>query len=203
MDLATLRATVRRILFDQADPSASRWSNEDLNRFFNEALLEVSRSAMRRKKTELSFLAGEQSKPLPADMISLDGPPQWRDSGGTDRYELARAEEPYPLDDATGSPEEYWLLEDGIYLRPIPEVGGTLTLVYFKKFPVLVNDTDVPEPQNVDGILIAYAMWQALDFDGSPLAQVWQQKFIAHMAAWAREEERKYRRRPAQVLVVR
>ncbi len=203
MDRATLRATVRRILFDQAAPSASRWSDDDLNRFLNEALLEVSRSAMLRKKAELSFLAGEQSKPLPADLLSIDGLPQWLESGGTERYELARAEEPYPLDDASGSPEEYWLLENGIYLRPIPEFGGTLTLVYFKKFPALLNDTDLPEPENVDGILIAYAMWQALDFDGNPLSQIWQQKFIAGMVAWGRDDERKYRRRPAQVEVVR
>lgn len=203
LSLASLRQTERRILFDQASPTVSRWADEDLNRFNNEALLEVSRVARRRKKVDLSFLAGEDNKSLPADLLSLDGLPLWKDATRDERVEVLRGETSYPLADKSGIPAEYWLLDSNIYLRPIPAGAGTLTLVYFRKFPDLVNDTDVPEPANVDGILIAYSLWQMLDFDGSPLATVWRDKFTAQIVAWSQEEGRKYGSRPVHVRMIR
>lgn len=195
MDRQTLRTTVRKILFDQAAPTSSRWSDDDLNRFLNEGLLEVSRAAKRRKTAALSFTAGESSKTLPTDLLRIDGNPLWQATGESIRREIVSSADVYPLDDVTGRPREYWLIGNTIIIRPVPDVAGTLTVVYLYKFPELATDTDVPEPENVDGILIAYALWQALDFDGSPLAQVWREKFVQQLAAWEGAENKRYYRK--------
>lgn len=195
MDLQTLRATVRRILFDQAAPTASRWSDDDLNRFLNEALLEISRAAKRRKTAALSFTAGEDSKILPADLLRIDGNPLWQVTGESIRREIISSEDAYPLDNATGRPQEYWLIGNSILIRPVPDTSGTLTVVYFYKFPNLAADTDVPEPENVDDILVAYALWQALNFDGSPLTQMWREEFTRKLASWEIAENKRYYRK--------
>jgi len=202
MDLKTLRATVRRILFDQAAPTASRWSDDDLNRFLNEALLEVSRAAKRRKIQDYSLTAGSESIALPQDLLRLDAV-LWKDNGAASWSQVAHAETPYPLDDEEYYERLYWVIGSNMVFRPVPETPYTVRLGYFYKFPDLAADTDVPEPANVDGILIAYAMWQALDFDGSPLSAIWQQKFTQQITGWALAEQRKYRRRMGTITVIR
>lgn len=202
MDLQTLRTTVRRILFDQAAPSASRWSDDDLNGFFNEALLEVSRAARRLKTQDFTLTASSDSFILPQDFLKTEvilG----RDSAATSWSRIERAEDPYPLDDQEYNNPLYWMIGNNVVIRPVPEADYVVRLVYFYKFPDLTTDTDVPEPDNVDGILIAYAMWQALDFDGSPLAQVWEKKFVQKLTGWGVAEMKRNRRRPAQVNVNR
>lgn len=202
MDLLTLRTKIRKILLDEAAPSASRWGDDDIERFVNEALLEVSRAAKRRKTQDFALAAGTDSVSLPADLLQLSAV-LWKETGVDGWQNVAMSEDPYPLDDGEYNHPYYWIVQNSMIFRPVQDVGYTVRLVYFYRFPDLAVDTDTPEPSDVDGILIAYAVWQALDWDGAPQAATYEKKFTQQLVAWAAAEARKYRRRPAQVKVVR
>lgn len=202
MNLQTLRATVRKILFDQATSTSSRWSDDDLNRFLNEGLLEISRVARRRKWQDFALAAGAESLNLPADLLRIDAV-LWRESSASEWERLSYSADPYPLDDREYDEPCYWILQNTILFRPVPDANCTVRLIYFYRFPSLTQDTDAPEPADVDGILIAYAVWQALDFDSNPLSALWEKKYTQQLAAWSLAEQRKYRRRPAAVRVER
>ncbi|MCL6557464.1 MAG: hypothetical protein K6U74_01440 [Firmicutes bacterium] len=189
--LLALRAAVRRILLDKATSANSRWSDDELKGFFNAAILDMSRVARRLKiDSAISFAAGEDYKAwAPADYLELYKFIWVTNSGG--KYDLVSGAQEFPMSTDTGDPKEYWYIDGKIYVRPIPDRAGTLTPVYYRRFADLVNDEDIPEPEDADDILKARALAEALDFDGNPLSKIWSDKYDRLLGFWTIDEKRR------------
>lgn len=192
-DLATLRTAVRKILLDKATSANSRWSDGELTGFFNAALLDMSRLAKRTKlDTPISFAATEKYQPwsAPSDFMEIFTP-IWTITSTGKQHELKPGAEMYPVSDESGKPLYFWLIDGNIHVRPIPSEAGTVTVMYFRRFPELSDDTDVPEPQDADDILKARGLASALKYDGNALLKQWEDEYKSLLGAWAMDEKRR------------
>lgn len=190
--LSTLRTAVRNILLDRASSANSRWSDGDLNGFFNAALLDMSRVAKRLKiDSAISFAVNDESKAwAPADYLEINDL-YWTVTSSGRKHELKPGAEKYPVSDEKGKPLYYWYIDGNIYIRPIPTEAGTLTLIYLRRFPELSADGDIPEPQDADNILKARALFEALDYDGNALSEKWEKKYEKLLYVWSVDEKRR------------
>lgn len=191
-DLLTLRTEVRRILLDKASSANSRWSDNEIRGFFNAALLDMSRLAKRTKlDTPISFAVSDKFKAwAPTDYMEIFTP-IWTISSTGKQHELKPGAERYPASDETGKPLHYWYIDGEIHIRPIPSEAGTLTMMYYRRFPDLSADTDIPEPQDADDILITRGLASALKYDGNALLKQWEDEYKSFLGAWAVDEKRR------------
>lgn len=186
MTLAEIRAAVKSNLRDAAASSQSRWPNSEIDRYINMGLLDIARSADRRKLISQNVAGGAETVAMPNDCLVLEGL-AWEQNGV--RYALQPASGDLPgSNGVTGLPTVYWILGDYVYLRPVPNANGTLWFVYRPRPPALVNDSDTPSLPDVDNLLIAYATWKCFLADGDGQFQLWQNEYTMELSRWLNSE---------------
>ncbi|GAB7387353.1 hypothetical protein BSNK01_11890 [Bacillaceae bacterium] len=177
--LKEMRERVRSIL---QEPVPARWSDEDINGYLNEGLLDLAFMAQRPKSTEIPLAAGQSTVTFPSDFLSIREI-YWGDTKG--KKPLYLAVEDLPLDDETkGTPKKFYLLNGTIEIRPIPDEAKNVYIVYVATPKELVNDNDVPEFPRCERVLISYAVYRAYYEDGDPRSQLWRQDFDQQLVNW-------------------
>lgn len=186
--LAQLREIIRSIL---REPAPARWQNSDLDRYINGCVLEIARTMERRKSAAIDVAANTPYVQPPTDCLVPDEL-FWLKTGETEKRELYPATSTMPPDVASGTPTYYYLLEDRIYLYPVPDSSGVLYLTYFWRPASLVNDNDTLAVEDTDQLIINYAVWRAYLEDGDPMAQLWEAEFAKELARWATIEQARH-----------
>lgn len=184
-----LRAAVREVL---REPVAARWSDATINDYINNALEELARALM-RTKTDTSSVDTETVN-IPEDCLILNSL-YWKDSAGNKTEIIRQFDDRVPLtnyegdtDKNTGIPDKYWLINNVIYLRPIPDTAGTIEFEYYQKLPELASDEDVPALSGLNNYIKAHAVYEAFFDDGNPMYELWKQRRGEELASWMSTE---------------
>ena len=165
MNRLELRTVIRSVL---REPVPARWSDNDLNRYINKAIEDVSLSLSRQMMASLQ--QSTETFNMPDDCLILTEV-YWNDN--PIERELGAS---IPTGTDTGTPSRYWLIDDVGYLRPIPDIEGTMKLMYYYSLPSMVADTDEPPLKGMDNLIHAHAVYQAYFEDGDPQFQIWRQR---------------------------
>lgn len=137
--------------------------NSKLNNIINEGVREVASRfnwPFLTANTTLSFTADQRSESLPAavrkiEVVILDG--------GKRLAELpaSSAWTDYGDEFKSGTPRQFFLWGDDIYLVPYPDTAVTLDIYYYTAPTALANDTDEPGwADRFHMVLADYAIWR-------------------------------------------
>jgi hypothetical protein len=183
MNRGDLRTAIRSVLME---PAAARWGDADINGYINNAIAEVSRALLRKKTAEVSVLAGTETVTLPSD-CAVPTDLFWNDD------KIARVlDEEIPTGSDTGTPDRYWLIDDVVYFRPIPDEDGSAKFVYYYNLPSLSTDTDSPALDGLDNFIKAHGVYEAYFDDSDPRYELWNQRRAQELAAFLSLEASKY-----------
>lgn len=178
-----LRTAIRSVL---KEPTAARWSDTDINDYINNALEEVSRALMRMKTVTSSVLKDAETVSLPSDCLVLHEL-YWIDSND-DKTEIERQfEDQVPMTDTaddTGTPTKFWLINDTVYLRPVPDANGTVEFLYYWEMPDLDSDDDTPALSGLNNVIKAHAVYEAYFDDGDPRYEIWEDRRNKELLSW-------------------
>jgi hypothetical protein len=186
MNRLELRTAIRSVL---REPTTARWPDPDINSYINNALEEVSRALLRRKTATSAVLANAETVTLPTDCLILTDL-FWV---GDNTTEIVREfDEEVPMNSDTGLPDTYWLIDDVIYLRPIPNAGGTVKFKYYYSLPSLDTDEATPSLNGLDAFIKAHGIYKALKDDSDPRFELWDTERQKELLAFLGVESSKY-----------
>jgi hypothetical protein len=130
------------------EASASFWSDAELLALANRAEKDyVKKVRSLTSKAYLSTVAGQQDYPLPSNFlgslvvfcnVSTDTTPQWVRVNSTNLEKETQMNEDFNSSDSNlrSDPNRYWLVGRNIYFDPIPNVGSSNILMFFKSKPI-------------------------------------------------------------------
>lgn len=185
MNRQELRLIVREVL---REPVPARWSDALLNTYINNAIGEVEKALMRTKIDTADVEAGQETVSLPEDCYALNSL-HWVGSG-----EIKRQYSGVPdmEEGVTEIPDRYWLIDNKIYLRPIPKKPGLIKFEYYYKLPRLITDDDVLPLDGLSNFVKAHAVFEAYFDDADPRFEIWKQRKNEELATWMTAEISSY-----------
>jgi len=152
MQISSIISDVRSELVES---SASFWSDAELLALANRAERDfVQKTRCLDDKAYLSTTAGQQDYPLPSNWLSAQAvfcnvsatsTPQWVRVSAINLEKETQMNENFNSSDTTlrSTPNRYWLLGQSINFDPIPNVGSSNILMFFKSKPIpMVFTTD-------------------------------------------------------------
>ncbi len=186
-----LRTAIRSVL---REPVAARWLDTDINDYINNALEEVSRALLRTKKSTALVAKNAETVTLPTDCLILNEL-FWVDINNVITPIYRQFEDAIPTTAAVndiGTPTKYWLIDNLIYLRSVPDTAGTVQFVYYYKLPELNSDTDVPALSGLNRFIKACGVYEAYFDDGDPRYELWEQRKNKELISWLGVESSTY-----------
>lgn len=181
MNRKEIRVAVRDVL---REPVPARWSDATLNTYINNAISEAEKTLMRSKVSTIGVEAGQEIIQLPSDCNVLNTL-YWKND------EIKRQFAGLPMGDEKDVPSKYWLINDEIILRPIPNEPGTITIEHGYELPKLYTDDDSPV-DGLDSFVKAHAVYEAYFDDGDPRFELWRQRKTEELVLWMNREMSNY-----------
>lgn len=176
MLLSDLIAAVRDEVQDQG---AVRWSDNTIIRYLNDAQLDLAQMSRQLTMWSVEAPSGTLSIPKPTDILI---PKAFWFEVSTWRYPLdIRYGTPPESEVVTGDPVAVYLMGSYIFFYPVVQQRGTLYISGTPRPRYMYSPTDVPDVEDADSLLVAYAVWMCLLSDGDPLA--------ATKEAWYRQKK--------------
>jgi len=177
-----LRTAVRANLLE---PTPARWSNDDLNRYLDDAQDNLAEVSQTTKLETVAVTAGTATATIPSTILSIRWPMYWEDSAGT-RSKVRLSTRAMPIDSTTtGRPRWAWLNGNAITLWPKPAENGGLLIRGVEKPIPFADDNATSVLRDSDEALIAYATWKAYEVDYDPQRNVWRENYLTRRAEYA------------------
>ena len=177
----TLRELIQAVRDEAHDPYGSRWSDSTITRYLNDAQIDIARDTRRLYGWQYDVEAGTEYVTKPSDLLV----PKYVyfDIPNGNRLQLYFTNE-YPPADLLGVPQKICVVGNYYYFFPKPNTSGKLILMGVRRPVAMVSDTDVPELEDADSVLVAYAVWQCYLSDGDLMAQVWENHYRQRRGEW-------------------
>lgn len=180
MQLSELIAAVRDEVQDQG---MQRWADSTIIRYLNDAQLDLAQLS---KKLTLWSVPVEGQTPFILRPVDLLIPKELWFEVGTNRWPLEiKYGTPPEASERRGDPMSAYLIGNHVYFYPTPSREGTCHISGTKRPDTLSLDIDVPEVEDADSLLIAYAVWMCFLSDGDPLAGLKEAWYIQRKLEWA------------------
>lgn len=179
--LGTIRAQIRS---DLDEATARYWTDAELNTWINEAAKDIAKRSetLLTKHTATSVVAGTNTYTLPTDVVRINGI-EYVETGSTQVQPLHPATRPqmetiWGLNQGQlGTPQFYipWGFSPSmtVQLFPVPSIGGTLNIYYYRLPALAVSDgNSVEVPQGWEDLIVHYVEYRAKRKDRDP---TWQE----------------------------
>ena len=152
------------------DDTASQITATDINRWINEAQLDIARKTdALLETTTIPTVVGQSAYVLPGDFlrvdrVSFDAKVLYK----TNSQELDSKNPNRSASDARrAAPVEFYVRRKNINIYPAPEKVGSLTIEWVGRPALVTPPTDTPEvPVEYHAMLARYALSRAYELDG-------------------------------------
>lgn len=171
------------------EPSAARWSDDQLNRYLNDGQNDLAEVLRTKIRASVSVTSGTSSIPSPSNISVIYD--IWWESGGT-RSKVMFSNHPFEPDtQSSGIPVKAWLENGTLYFWPSAGSQGSLLIKGRQKPASMDDDTSthgLPDDPTVDEALIAYCVWQAYNSDFDPQRDLWAVRYAMLKGRFAKAE---------------
>lgn len=179
----TLGEIIAAVRMEIAEPVEGYWRDSQITRYVNDGLRDLNDVAKSIANATLNYAANINSAALPSDFYE-DWAVRW-----TDKHMLSDMRSgTIPDTTARGIPKGYIITPTTLDIFPTPSEAGTVNLVYFRRFPDLVNPADIPALDVRWRVLLVYhAAGLAKLFAGEPEGPLFMSHYMAGKTQFAHE----------------